>query len=258
MRERLGANPVPTHLPIGAEEKFEGVVDLLNMKAIYWDSTNFGVTYEAREIPVGMENLCKQWRETLIEAAAEGDEDLMEKYFENGDLSSDEILRGIRARTLRNEIVPALCGSAFKNKGVQVLLDAVICYLPAPDDVRRYEVSSRTETTGARHGSRMTMLRSRRLRSRLRPRSVCGKPHFLPCLFRRAEIRGHRLQPGEGSYATDRAYLADAREQPGRDHGGARRRHRGGSVASRRSPPVRRFAIRSTGSRWNGWNFPSR
>ena len=135
MRERLGANPVPTHLPIGAEERFEGVVDLLNMKAIYWDSANFGMAYEARDIPVGMENLCKQWRETLVEAAAEGDEGLMERYFEDGELSADEIRRGIRARTLRNEIVPTLCGSAFKNKGVQALLDAVICYLPAPDDV---------------------------------------------------------------------------------------------------------------------------
>jgi elongation factor G len=135
MRERLRANPVPTHLPIGAEENFEGVVDLLSMKAIYWDSANLGTSYEAREIPVGMENLCKQWRETLVEAAAEGDEELMEKYLEGGDLSAEEIRRGIRARTLRNEIVPALCGSAFKNKGVQALLDAVICYLPAPNDV---------------------------------------------------------------------------------------------------------------------------
>ena len=136
MRERLGANPVPTHLPIGAEENFAGVVDLLSMKAIYWDSANFGMTYEAREIPIGMENLCAQWRETLVEAAAEGDDELMEKYLEEGDLSSDDIRRGIRARTIRNEIVPALCGSAFKNKGVQALLDAVICYLPAPDDVQ--------------------------------------------------------------------------------------------------------------------------
>ena len=135
MRERLGANPVPTHLPIGAEENFAGVVDLLSMKAIYWDSANFGMTYEAREIPIGMENLCAQWRETLVETAAEGDDELMEKYLEEGDLSSDDIRRGIRARTIRNEIVPALCGSAFKNKGVQALLDAVICYLPAPDDV---------------------------------------------------------------------------------------------------------------------------
>ena len=135
MRERLGANPVPTHLPIGAEDEFEGVVDLLNMRAIYWDTTNFGVTYDAREIPVGMENLCKQWRESLVEAAAEGNEELLEKYFEKGDLSVDEIRRGLRARTLRNEIVPALCGSAFKNKGVQALLDSVVCYLPAPDDV---------------------------------------------------------------------------------------------------------------------------
>ena len=135
MRDRLGANPVPTHLPIGSEENFAGVVDLLDMKAIYWDPANFGMTYEAREIPIGMENLCAQWRETLVEAAAEGDDKLMEKYLEEGDLSSDDVRRGIRARTIRNEVVPALCGSAFKNKGVQALLDAVICYLPAPDDV---------------------------------------------------------------------------------------------------------------------------
>ncbi len=135
MRERLGANPVPTHLPIGAEEKFEGVVDLLSMKAIYWDPANLGASYEIRPIPVGMENLCRQWRETLVEAAAEADEELMEKYLEDGNLSDGEIRRGIRARTLRNEIVPALCGSAFKNKGVQALLDAVVCYLPAPNDV---------------------------------------------------------------------------------------------------------------------------
>ena len=135
MRQRLGANPVPTHLPIGSEEKFEGVVDLLTMKAIYWDSGNFGMAYAARDVPVGMENLCRQWRETLVEAAAEGCDDLMEKYLEHGDLCVDEIRSGIRARTLRNEIVPALCGSAFKNKGVQALLDAIVSYLPAPNDV---------------------------------------------------------------------------------------------------------------------------
>ena len=139
MRDRLGANPVPTHLPLGAEEDFEGVVDLLTMKAIHWDPANLGMTFETREIPVGMENLCRQWRETLVEAAAEADEELMEKYLEDGELSTDEIRRGIRARTIRNEIVPALCGSAFKNKGVQVLLDAVIHYLPAPDDVPSVE-----------------------------------------------------------------------------------------------------------------------
>ena len=98
-----------------------------------------------------MENLCKQWRETLVEAAVEGDEELMEKYLDDGDLSADEIRRGIRARTIRNEIVPALCGSAFKNKGVQALLDAVIYYLPAPNDVPPVEGrGSLTERTGAR------------------------------------------------------------------------------------------------------------
>lgn len=135
VKERLGANPVPMQLPIGAEEGFEGVVDLITMKAIYWNEENQGLTYEAREIAADMLSECQQWREKLVEAAAESNEELMEKYLENGDLSVDEIRQGIRARTLASEIVPVLCGSAFKNKGVQALLDAVVHYLPAPIDI---------------------------------------------------------------------------------------------------------------------------
>ena len=133
--ERLNATPVPIQLPIGAEEKFEGVVDLVRMKAIYWDEANMGTTFEERDIPAELQAEAAQWREKMVEAAAEADESLMEKYLEHGDLSPEEIRSGLRARTISNEIVPTLCGSAFKNKGVQALLDAVVEYLPAPIDV---------------------------------------------------------------------------------------------------------------------------
>ena len=135
IRTHLKATPIPIQLPIGAEDAFEGVVDLVGMKATYWDSGTLGTTYEERSIPGNMEGLCREWREVLVEAAAEADDELMEKYIDNGDLEASDIRRGIRARTVRTEIVPALCGSAFRNKGVQALLDAVVDYLPAPIDV---------------------------------------------------------------------------------------------------------------------------
>ncbi len=135
IKTRLKSNPVPIQVPIGAEETFEGVVDLVKMKAIYWDDANLGATYEKRDIPGNMQDLADEWREKLVEAAAEADDELMEKYLEDGRLSDTEIRKGIRARTLSNDLVPALCGSAFKNKGVQALLDAVIDFLPAPVDV---------------------------------------------------------------------------------------------------------------------------
>ena len=135
VQSRLGANPVPIQLPIGAEEAFEGVVDLIRMKAIYWDETSLGMTYEARDIKPEMLAECQKWREHMIEAAAEASEELMSKYLEGGDLTEEEIKKGLRIRTIRNEIVPMLCGSAFKNKGVQAMLDAVIEYLPSPSDV---------------------------------------------------------------------------------------------------------------------------
>jgi elongation factor G len=135
VKERLGGHAVPIQLPIGAEDDFAGIVDLVRMKAIYWDDTSKGMTYEARDIPEDMVDLCNEWRETLVEAAAEADEEMMERYLEDGELTDAEIKKGLRARTLANEIVPMLCGSAFKNKGVQAMLDAVIDYMPAPRDV---------------------------------------------------------------------------------------------------------------------------
>ncbi|MEO6147868.1 MAG: elongation factor G, partial [Sulfuriferula sp.] len=135
MRLRLKANVVPIQLPIGAEEKFEGVVDLVKMKAIYWDDSTQGMKFDEREIPDHMKAECDSWREKMVEAAAEASEELMNKYLEEGDLSAAEIKGALRIRTIASEIMPMLCGSAFKNKGVQAMLDAVIDYLPSPLDI---------------------------------------------------------------------------------------------------------------------------
>ena len=135
VKDRLGSNAVPIQLPIGAEEGFKGLVDLIKMKAIYWDEESRGTKYEEREIPADMAEQCAEWREAMIEAAAEADDALMEKYLEGVALSNQEIKQGLRSRTLSNQIVPMMCGSAFKNKGVQAMLDAVIEYMPSPLDV---------------------------------------------------------------------------------------------------------------------------
>ncbi len=135
IKSRLKANPVPIQLPIGAEDRFEGVVDLVKMKAIYWDDASQGMKFEERDIPADMLTEAKSWQEKMIESAAEASEELMNKYLENGELSESDIKWGLRARTLGNEIVPMLCGTAFKNKGVQAMLDAVVDYLPSPLDV---------------------------------------------------------------------------------------------------------------------------
>lgn len=135
INSRLGAAPVVMQLPIGVEDSFEGIVDLIEMRAVYWDGVGTGMVFQEREVPSNMLSLCEKWREFIIEAAAEANEELMEKYLEEGVLTIKEIKEGIRSRTIANEVVPALCGSAFKNKGVQAMLDAVVDYLPAPVDV---------------------------------------------------------------------------------------------------------------------------
>jgi elongation factor G len=150
VRERLGANPVPIQLPIGAEEHFEGVIDLIRMKAIYWDDSSMGMTYEAREIPDDLVADAEAWREKMIEAAAEADEELVEIFLENGTLSEEEIRRGLRKRTLSGEIVVTMCGSAFKNKGVQALLDGVIDFMPSPADVPAIKGINWDESEGER------------------------------------------------------------------------------------------------------------
>jgi elongation factor G len=135
MRVRLKANPVPVVIPIGAEDNFKGVVDLLKMKAIIWDEASQGMKFEYHDIPAELVESAKEWREKMVEAAAEASEDLMNKYLEEGDLSEEEIKNGLRTRTISTEIQPMLCGTAFKNKGVQRMLDAVIDFLPSPVDI---------------------------------------------------------------------------------------------------------------------------
>ena len=135
VKTRLGANPVPVQLPIGAEENFEGVVDLIKMKAILWDEASMGTKFEYGDIPADMVELCEEYREQLVEAAAEANEELMNKYLEEGELSEEEIKKGLRERCIANEVVPMFCGSAFKNKGVQAVLDGMIEYLPSPVDI---------------------------------------------------------------------------------------------------------------------------
>ena len=155
IKSRLGSNPVPIQLPIGAEDKFEGVVDLIKMKAIYWENENMGLTFEEKDIPADMQAECEKWREQMVEAAAEASEELMEAYLENSDLTPEQIKTGLRIRTLANEVVPALCGSAFKNKGVQAMLDAVVEYMPAPTDVTSIKgiLDDAAETEAERHSS---------------------------------------------------------------------------------------------------------
>ena len=135
MKSRLKANPVPIQVPIGAEEKFEGVIDLVRMKAIYWDESTQGMKFDMRDIPAEHLALAQEWREKMVENAAEANEELMNKYLEGGELTVDEIKAGLRLRTIASEIVPMMCGSAFKNKGVQAMLDGIIDYMPAPTDI---------------------------------------------------------------------------------------------------------------------------
>jgi elongation factor G len=135
VKQRLKAHPVPIQLPIGAEDKFEGVIDLVKMKAIYWDESTQGMKFEERDIPASLQDEAKSWQERMVESAAEANEELMNKYLEDGDLSLEDLKLGLRLRTINNEIFPMLCGSAFKNKGVQAMLDAVIDFLPAPVDI---------------------------------------------------------------------------------------------------------------------------
>jgi elongation factor G len=153
LKKRLGATPVPINIPIGAEDTFKGVVDLIQMKAIMWNEEDQGMTYNLEDIPADLQARAEELREEMIEAAAEANEELMDKYLEEGELSIEEIKAGLRQRTLNNEIVLMLAGSAFKNKGVQAVLDAVVEYLPSPVEVKAIEgtLDDKDETVAERH-----------------------------------------------------------------------------------------------------------
>ena len=134
IKQRLGSNPVPIQIPIGSEDNFSGVVDLIRMKAIKWNDEDLGATYVKEDVPENMAAICKVWRDKMIESAAEASEEILDHYLENGDLDLNQIITGLRTRTLSGEIVPVICGSAFKNKGIQAMLDAIIEFLPSPID----------------------------------------------------------------------------------------------------------------------------
>ena len=154
IKNRLGATPVPIQLPIGAEDDFKGIIDLMRMKALYWDGDDMGTSYREEDIPSDLLDQSNEYREAMLESVAEASEELMEKYLENGDLTLEEIIQGIRIRTLNNEIVPTICGSAFKNKGVQPMLDCIIDFLPSPDEVEAIQgILEDEETTDQRSSS---------------------------------------------------------------------------------------------------------
>jgi elongation factor G len=155
MKTRLGASPVPVVIPVGAEENFQGVIDLIEMKAIIWDEASQGMKFEYGEIPAELQATAEEWRVNMVEAAAEASEELMDKYLEEGDLSKEDIVAGLRVQTLACQIQPMLCGTAFKNKGVQRMLDAVIEFLPSPTEVKAIEgvLDDKAETKAIREAS---------------------------------------------------------------------------------------------------------
>jgi len=134
IKQRLGSNPVPVQLPIGSEDNFSGIIDLIKMKAIKWNDEDLGVSFSEEDVPEDMIDICKIWREKMVESAAEASEEILDHYLEEGDLEHNQIISGLRIRTISGEIVPVICGSAFKNKGVQAMLDAIIDFLPSPID----------------------------------------------------------------------------------------------------------------------------
>ncbi len=153
MKSRLKANPVPIQVPVGAEEQFVGVIDLVKMKAVVWDEASQGIKFDYADIPAELQDVASEWREKMVEAAAEANEELMNKYLEAGDLNEAELKQGLRMRTIAGEIVPMLCGSAFKNKGVQAMLDAVIDYLPSPVDIPPVKGILENEQEGSRQAN---------------------------------------------------------------------------------------------------------
>ena len=240
MKSRLKANPVPIQIPIGAEEKFEGVVDLIQMKAIYWDEASQGMKFDLREIPAELLDAAKEWREKMVENAAEANEALMNKYLEGGALSVDEIKLGLRTRTIASEIVPMLCGSAFKNKGVQAMLDAVIDFMPSPTDIPPVKGELENGKIGERRAADDEPFAGARVQDHDRP--VCRPADLLPRLLGHGQDRRHRLQPDQGAQGAARPHPADARQPARGNQGSARRRHRRGCGPQGRDD--RRHAVR--------------
>ena len=252
IRTRLKGNPVVIQLPIGAEENFTGIVDLIRMKAIWWDDETQGMRFEYRDIPEDMKAQCDEFRTKLVESAAEGNEELLHKYLEDNTLSTEDIRKGLRERAIRNEICIVTCGSAFKNKGVQAVLDAVIDFMPSPAEVAdvKGQTEEGEEITRAPHG-RGAILRAR-VQDPERP--LRRQPDVLPGLFRHAELGRPGLRAEPLAQGAHRPPAADARERARGNQGSPRRRHRRGRGPQGRHD--RRHAFRSgrrssCSRRWN-------
>ena len=256
VRERLGANPVPVQLNIGAEEEFRGVIDLVRMKAIYWEEDNMGTNFEFADIPAELEDQARSMREAMIEAAAEGDEALLDKYLDSGELSDDEIRRGLRERTLANEIVPVLCGTAFKNKGVQALLDAVVDYLPAPPDVPAIRGLGPNDEEIERHPDDGEPFAA--LAFKIATDPFVGSLTFFRVYSGVMKSGGHGVQPDQGQEGAYRPHSADARERPRRDKGSVRRRYRRRRRPEGRDHRRTALSIRLTLSRSRRWTSRTR
>ncbi len=256
IRTRLKGNPVPIQIPIGAEEKFEGIVDLVKMKAIYWDDATQGTKYDLREIPANLVEEAKKWREKMVEAAAEANDDLMHKYLEGHDLSETDIKAGLRTRVIKNEIVPMLCGSAFKNKGVQAMLDAVIDYMPSPVDIPPVKGEDDDGTDGGAQGRRQRAVRRAGVQDHDRP--LCRPAHLHPRLFRRAQVGRHRLQLGARSARSASAACCRCTPTSVKKSRKCTPATSPPRSASRRHRPAKRCAIRTRSSRSSAWYSPSR
>ncbi len=221
LKTRLGANPVPLQMTIGSEDEFRGVIDLVKNKAIIWSEEDQGMTFKYEEVPADLVDEVAEMREFLMEAAAEANEELMDKYLEGGSLTEAEVKQGIRARTLAGEIVPVLGGSAFKNKGVQAMLDAVIEYMPSPTEVRAIEgtLLDKDDTVETREADDDAPFAALAFK-------IATDPFVGTLTFFR--VYSGKLESGTGVFNSvkqkkERPYGADARQQPRRDQGSAGR-----------------------------------
>jgi len=214
MKLRLKANPVPIVIPIGAEENFTGVVDLRKMKAIIWDEASQGMKFRFEEIPADLLEEAKKWRENMMEAAAEASEELMNKYLEEGDLTEEEITHGLRVRTIASEIQPMMCGTAFKNKGVQRMLDAVIELMPSPIDIPPVKGMDEDEKEVHREADDKEKFSS--LAFKLMTDPFVGQLTFVRVYSGVLKKGDTVYNPIKGKKRTNRPYRANARQQPRR------------------------------------------
>lgn len=218
IKNRLHGNPVPIVIPVGAEDNFRGVVDLLEMKAIIWDEASQGMKFDYEDIPADLVDSANEWREKMIESAAEASDELMDKYLENGTLSNEEVVQGLRVLTIANKVQPMLCGSAFKNKGVQRMLDAVVEFLPSPIDIPPVQGFDLDDKPVLRHADDNDFARRPGLQDHDGPVRWSDLLH--PRVLRHYSFRRNRAELHEGQEGTSRPSAADARQPASRNQAG--------------------------------------